>query len=215
MLGASENALLEALQSHRDVKRLVRTVGTLPKLPLKEQLQKYAVDAPAIYVIPGRFVVKDSQALMRFTLAAVVRNAAGQEQARKGDGVDLGCDHLMILVIRALNGQRLGNCTWWLASGEMADDEIFDTAGIAALELQFEGTPIDLPEDFGEAELAALAAQGANTAGMDDFQHLHADFDIAPQAGEAEHNNWLQSPPDLSTAQPDLTLDVQLPGANS
>lgn len=211
MLGASENALLAALNNHRALKRIVRTVGTLPQLPLKELLAQYQLDAPAIYVIPGRFVVKDSQAYMRFTLATVVRNVAGQEQARKGDGVDVGCDHLMIAAIRAINGKRLGDCTWSLVSGEMADDEIFDTAGIAAIELQFEGSPIDLPEDFDEAELTAVG----NAPGVDDFTHLHADFDIAPQAGESEHGKWLQSPPDLSTTQPDLTLDVQHPGANS
>lgn len=203
MLAAAENALIARLAEHRDVKRLVRTVGTLPKITSEKLLKRYYADAPALYVVPGRFTVKDNLATMRFTIAGVVRNVAGQEQARKGDGIDIGCDHLAILAIRALNDQKVGNCSWSVTAGEMVDEEIFDTAGVAAVEITLESSPVELAYDYGEAQLAELA----------DFTRVHADIDIAPQAGAAEHGKWLASPPDLSTSTPDAQVDVQLPGA--
>ena len=203
MLAAAENALISRLQDHRDVKRLVRTVGTLPKLPSEKLLKRYYADAPALYVVPGRFTVKDSQATMRFTVAGVVRNVAGQEQARKGDGIDIGCDHLVTMTIRALNAQFIGDCSWSVTGGEMVDEELFDAAGVAAVEITLESTPVELDFDYGETQIAEL----------NNFTRLHVDMDIAPQAGTTEHDKWLANPPDFSTSQPDLQLDVQLPGA--
>jgi hypothetical protein len=204
MLAAAENALIARLQGHRDVQRLVRTVSTLPKLTSEQLLRRYHADAPALYIVPGRFTVKDSLATMRFTVAGVVRNVAGQEQARKGDGIDIGCDHLVILAIRALNEQFIGDCSWSVTGGEMADDELFDSAGIAAVEITLESTPVELAFDYGEAQLAELP----------DFTRLHADIDLPPQVSAAEHAKWLANPTDFLTSQPDAELDVQLPGAS-
>lgn len=203
MLAAAENALIARLQGHRDVKRLVRTVDTLPKIASEQLLARYHADAPALYVVPGRFTVKDSLATLRFTIAGVVRNVAGQDQARKGDGVDIGCDHLATLAIRALNDQRVGDCSWFVTSGEMVDEQLFDRAGVAAIEIVLESSPIELAFDYGEAQLAELA----------DFKRLHADIDIPPHTTAAEHAKWLATPPNYSTSKPDADLDVQLPGA--
>lgn len=199
MLAAQENALLAALREHRDVRRLVRTVATLPQVLGKDLLARYAADAPALYVVPGRFRVQSDTYLPSFTVAAVARNVGGHEAARKGTDVDLGVDGLMALAVRALHGRRLGSCTWQLAGGELADDELFFNAGITALEMVFEGSPIELDADFGAAEL-------------DRFERFHGDVDLGGQAGEAEHLRWLQQPPDFSTSAPDAQLDVQLPG---
>lgn len=200
MLAAAENALIARLADHRDIKRLVRTVASLPKLVDKELLARYLVDAPALYIVPGKFTVADSVATLRFTLAGVVRNVAGNAQARKGDGIDLGCDQLATLVVRALHGQVAGPCTWYVTGGEQVDETVFDAAGIAAVELQLESTPIELAADYGPNELGELA----------DFTHLHADVDIAPKASALEHAKWLQAPPDQSTAKPDAVVDVTL-----
>lgn len=204
MLASLENALLQALQTHRDVVKRVKTVSTLPQVQFADLVKRYAFDAPALYVVPGRFVVRDDCMVPTFTVAAVVRNVAGHEAARKGDGIDLGVDHLLILAVRALNGHRLGNCSWRLTAGAMVDDDIFTAAGLTALEMTFEGSPVELTFDYGEDELQQL----------DDLLHVHADLDIAPQAGATEHSKWLGSPPDFSTSAPDAQLDVQLPGAS-
>lgn len=209
MLAHAENALIARLKDHRDIARLVRTVGTLPKVPDEQLLRRYHADAPALYIVPGRFVVRDSLATMHFTVAGVVRNVAGQEQARKGDGIDIGCDHLVTLAIRALNGQFIGDCTWSVTGGEMADDEVFDAAGIAAVEITLESTPVELDYDYGAEQIAQLPDAG----GLDDFTHFHADIDLAPHAGATEHASWLAEPPVYTTSRPDADLDVQLPGA--
>lgn len=200
MLAAQENALLAALREHRQVRQLVRTVGTLPKVLGKDLLARYAADAPALYVVPGRFRVQSDTLLPTFTVAAVARNVGGHEAARKGTDVDLGVDGLMALAVRAIHGRRLGDCQWTLAAGEMVDDELFFTAGLTALEMVFEGSPIELDADYGMAEL-------------DDFLHLHGDVDLAGDAGAAEHAKWLATPADTSTSAPDAQLDVQLNGA--
>lgn len=204
MLAAAEDALIERLKTHRDIARLVRTVASLPKVPSKELLQRYHADAPALYIVPGRFTVKDNQATMRFTVAGVVRNVAGQAQARKGDGIDIGCDHLVVLAIRALHDQVVGNCTWCVMGGEMVDEEMFDAAGVAAVEITLESTPIELDYDYGEAQIDELP----------DFKLVHADIDIAPQASAAEHTKWVSAPADYSTSKPDAQADITLPGAS-
>lgn len=201
MLAAQENALLAALREHRHIKHLVRTVDTLPKVMGKDLLTRYMADAPALYVVPGRFRVQSDTLTPTFTVAAVARNVGGHEMARKGNEVDIGVDGLMVLAVRALHGRRLGDCQWSLASGEMADDDLFFSAGLTALEMVFEGSPIELTEDFGLAEL-------------DDFLHLHGDVDLAGDAGADEHAKWLATPADTSTSAPDAQLDVQLTGAN-
>jgi len=211
MLAHAENVLIDQLKDHRDIKRLVRTIGTLPKLPTDKLLQRYYADAPALYIVPGRFVVKDSLATMHFTVAGVVRNVAGQEQARKGDGIDIGCDHLITLVIRSLNAQFLGDCTWSVTGGEMADDEIFDAAGIAAVEITLESTPVELDCNYGEAQIASLPQLPESE--LADFKHFYADIDLPPHAGAPEHANWLAEPPIYTNSRPDANLDVQLPGA--
>lgn len=204
MLGRHENALLGALKTHRDIVPKVRTVDTLPKLVGDDLLKKYVTDAPALYIVPGRFNVRDELAILEFTVAGVIRNVAGHSQARKGDNIDIGCDHLVILAIRALNGQKLGDCTWYLASGEMVDDDIFQKAGINAVEMKFVGTPIALDADYGEDQLQELG----------DFLHFHADIDLPPTAGDIEYASWMQVPPNFSTSAPDAQLDVQLQGAS-
>jgi hypothetical protein len=202
MLVAAENALVAGLTAHRVVQQLkLRAVESLPKLPTDKLLARYAADAPALYVVPGRLKGDGDDATMTFTIAGVVRNVAGHGQARKGDGIDIGCDHLMLAAVRAIHQQKLGICNWHLASAEMVDDEIFDKAGLAAIEMTFESSRVQIPDDWELGEL-------------DNFTHFHADLDITPHAAVGEHDNWLQEPPDLTTDRPDANVDVTLEGAS-
>jgi hypothetical protein len=204
MLVAAENALIAALKAHRVVQQLkLRAVDSLPKLAIDQLLARYAADAPALYVLPGRLKGDGDDATMTFTVAGVVRNVAGSSQARKGDGIDIGCDHLLLAAVRAIHAHQLGICTWSLASAEMVDDEIFDKTGLAAVEMTFESSRVQLPDDWELGEL-------------DDFLHFHADIDIAPhaQAGATEYASWLATPPDYTADRPDADLDLTLQGAS-
>lgn len=200
MLGRNENALIKALQEHRDCKRLVKTIDSLPKLVGEKLLAQYAADAPALYVVPGRFEVRDTGLVLRFTVAGIVRNVAGHAQGRKGDGIDIGADHLMVLAVRALHEHRIGDATWRMTNGEMADDDVFFASGLTAIEMNFESSLVDMDHDWAANELDA-------------FKHFHGDIDIPPHADPAEHGKWLKEPPDFSTSVPDAQMDVQLPGA--
>lgn len=202
MLVAAENALVAALKAHRVVQQIkLRAVDSLPKLPLDQLLARYVADAPALYVLPGRLKGDGDDATMTFTVAGVVRNVAGNAQARKGDGIDIGCDHLMLAAVRAIHGHKLGICNWMLASAEMVDDEIFDKSGLAAIEMTFESSRVQIPDDWELGELA-------------DFRHFHADVDVPPQAAAGEHAKWLQQPPDYTASRPDADLDLTLQGAS-
>ncbi len=201
MLVAAENALVAGLKSHRLVQALrLRTVDSLPKLPTDKLLARYAADAPALYVISGTLKGDGDDFSMTFKVAGVVRNVAGNQQARKGDGIDIGCDHLLIAATRALHAHQVGVCSWTLLAAEMVDDDLFDQAGLAAIEMAFESSRLQAPDDWELGEL-------------DKFTHFHADLDIAPHAAAGETARWLQEPPDLTTDRPDADLDVTLEGA--
>ena len=203
MLVAAENALVAGIKAHRLVDQLkLRTVASLPRLPVDKLLVRYATDAPAMYVLPGRLKGDGDDAMMTFTVAGVVKNVAGNEQARKGDGIDIGCDHLLLLAIRSVHAHKLGDCTWTLASAEMVDDDLFDASGLAAIEMTFESSRIELLNDWTLAELP------------DDFLHFHADVDLDPFAGETEYQSWLQVPPDYTHSRPDAGIDATLQGAS-
>ncbi|MDH4449204.1 MAG: hypothetical protein QE265_01260 [Rhodoferax sp.] len=166
MLALHENALLQALKGQPGIKDRLRAIDSLPKLFGDALLKKYVADAPALYVVPGRITFRDDAATMEFTVAGVVRNAAGQDAARKGDGIDLGCDHLMLMALVAINDKRLGNCSWNATSAEMADDELFEKAGISAVEVKFVSTAIAMPTSLDDDAFAQL----------DDFLRMHGDF---------------------------------------
>lgn len=200
MLAAAENALIAGLRAHALYQaKMLRLVDSLPKLGAEDLLRRYATDAPALYVLPGSLRVRDDLAYLIFTVAGVVRNVAGPAQARKGDGIDLGCDHLLIAATQAIHAKRLGDLGWSLVSAEMVDDDIFDKTGVAAVEMTFESGGMALPAEFALGDL-------------DSFETFHADIDVAPHAPGAEHAKWLQEPPDYSTSAPDAQADVQLDG---
>lgn len=202
MLARQEDALIAALKTHRDIKDRVRNVSSLPEVPSDELIEKYRVEAPALYVIPGRFEIRDGLLYPRFSVAAVASNVAGQAQGRKGDGIDLGVDQLMVLALRAIHDHRIADCTWLCTGGEMVDDDLFFSSGLTAMEIVFEGSGMDMPVDWSQDEL-------------NDFLHFHAEIDIEPHESQAERQKWLQEPPDFSTTRPDADLDVQLPGADT
>jgi hypothetical protein len=77
-------------------------------------------------VLPGSCAGNGDDAIMTFTIAGVVRNVAGNAQARKGDGIDIGCDHLLLAACARCTATRSASAAGSLVSAEMVDDEIFD-----------------------------------------------------------------------------------------
>ena len=203
MLGKHELALIAALKARPGIQRTVRTVGSLPAVPDDQKLlQRYLVDAPALYVTEGIYRVVDDMGLLSFTVGIVVRNVAGNTQARLGDGVATGADQLLTLVIRAIHNKRIGDANWAVRRAEYAEPiDVFEAAGLTVLVASVESTPLALPDD--QAELDEL----------DDLRHVHLDMDITPLADSNEYGKWLSEPPDYSTDRPDLQADIPLAGA--
>lgn len=202
MLAAAANAFVAALRGHRAIKDVVRAVDRLPKLELEELLKRYAADAPAFYVLPGTLrVVEGDCFVITQSIGAVVRNVAGPDQAFQGDGIDIGVDQLLLLATRALHAHTLAGCSWNLVRAEMEDDPLFDAAGVAAMSITFESTPIEIDADWQLGEL-------------DDFKHFHTDYDLPAHAGATEYDSWLAEPPNYATSRPDLQDDLTLQGAS-
>lgn len=200
MLAASENALIAALQGHALAVAKRLRVDSLPKLGTKDLLARYATDAPALYVLPGTLRMAEDNAVLMHTVAGVVRNVRGHASARKGDGIDVGLDHLLVIATQRIHARRLGDVAWRLVSAAVVDDELFDSTGLAAIEMSFEGGPVELPAEVAFADLA-------------DFETFHADVDVAPHAGAQEYASWLQTPPNYATSAPEAQLHQTLQGA--
>ena len=78
MLGKHELALIAALKARPGIQKTTRTVGSLPAVPDDTKLlQRYLVDAPALYVTEGLYRIVDDMGLLSFTVGIVVRNVAG------------------------------------------------------------------------------------------------------------------------------------------
>ena len=48
------------------------------------------------------------------------------------------------------------------------------------------------------------------TEQLDEFKTLHAQYDLTPHASSAEHDHWLEEPPNHSNSTPDLQQTVTL-----
>lgn len=203
MLGKHELAIIAALKARPGIQRTTRTVGSLPAVPDDNKLlQRYLVDAPALYVTEGVFRVVDDLVVLSFTIGIVVSNVGGNTQARLGDGVSVSADQLLALVVRALHARRVGDAGWNVRRAEYLEPiDVFEAAGLTVVGVSIESTPMTLPEDPDEV------------ADLGDLRHVHLDMDIAPHATSEEHEKWLQEPPDHSTDRPDLQADIPLAGA--
>ncbi|MFY3695970.1 hypothetical protein ACOTEN_33180, partial [Achromobacter xylosoxidans] len=75
MLGKHELALIAALKARPGIQKTTRTVGSLPTVPDDAKLlQRYLVDAPALYVTEGVYRIVDDMGVLAFTVGIVVRN---------------------------------------------------------------------------------------------------------------------------------------------
>lgn len=205
MLGKHELAIIAALQARPGIQKATRTVGSLPAVPDDEKLlRRYLVDAPALYVTEGVYRIVDDLGLLSFTIGIVVRNVAGNTQARLGDGISVSADQLLILVVRALHGRRIGDASWTVRRAEALEPvDVFEASGLTVLGVSVESSPMALPDDPEELE------------GLGDLRHVHLDMDIAPHASSDEHGRWLAEPPDYTNDRPDLQADISLAGAGT
>ena len=166
-------------------------------------LQRYLVDAPALYVTEGVYRIVDDMGVLAFTVGIVVRNVGGNTQARLGDGQSISADQLLTLVIRALHGRRIGDASWNIRRAEYLEPvDVFEAAGLTVVGVSVESTPMALPDDPRRSTAWATCATFTWTW-------------TSPPASHEEHEKWLAEPPDYSTDRPDLQADIPLAGAGT
>lgn len=197
MLTEAENGLVERIRTATIGSKL-RQVDTLPDLDGDSLVNKFATDAPAVYVAPAAaFAIKDSIATVSFGIACVARNAAGQAAARKGDGKVIGMYEIAEVVAGLLDGYVAGEIPLYATGINIMNDEKIYKAGLQVAVITLQGQ-MKLPSAIDEAGLA-------------DFLNFDSQYDIEPHSDAAEHAKWTNEPPDYSTSKPELTdnLTVQ------
>ena len=208
MLAEIETGLIELLKDS-PLRQRVRQIDTLPDLEGDSLIGRFTTDAPAIYVAMGSFQIANRNARPKYGIACVARNSRGHQAARHGDGVVIGLyemlDAVMELVDSSLIAYRQG----------VVDDEEFSDA------VSFEVTGVDLVSSeslfqkgiyAGVVQIQSIAEVPFSgvTEQLADFKTFHADYDIDPHQAQAEHDKWLQEPPDHSTSAPELTDQLKL-----
>lgn len=102
-----------------------------------------------------------------------------------------------------------------LVQAKLADDPTFGIASwVPDYELKAELEPVmfcgvlchsvNISFDTVHEETSAIDGM------LDEFLRLNAQYDITPHETAAEHDKWLQEPPDHSTSNPDLTDNITL-----
>lgn len=197
MLAEAEDALVAAIKAAPIAQKL-KQVDTLPDLEGDSLVNKFATDAPAVYVAPAEsFAIKDSMMSVGFGIACVARNAAGQAAARKGDGKMIGMYQIAEIVGALLDGFKAADVPLYATGISIMNDEKIYKAGlqVAVITLQ------------GQAPLPA----SIDPAALNDFITFNSQYDIDPHVSAAEHAKWVQEPPNHGTSAPELTDTLTLP----
>lgn len=182
----------------------LKQVDSLPDLEGESLVGRFTADAPAIYVAMGSFAVSNGYARPKYGIACVARNSRGQHAARHGDGVAIGLQEMLEAAMALLDGAVIAESdeltvAFQVISCDLVASEDLYKKGVYAGVIHIQAAAdVRLPPLLDEAALA-------------DFKTFHADTDIDPHQQPAEHNKWLQEPPDFSTSAPELadTLTLQ------
>lgn len=201
MLVELETGLVALIKASALAPRL-RMVDSLPDVDGPSLVGRFTTDAPAVYVALGSFPVANGMARPKFGVACVARNSRGQLAARHGDGVAIGLQEMLDAVMALLDRATVSAgadraVSFGVTSCDLVvSDELYQK-GIYAGVVQIQ-TAAEIPLQFlDESSLA-------------DFKTFHADTDIDPHQSAAEHQKWLQEPPDYSSSAPELSETLPL-----
>lgn len=191
MLAETEEAMLAYLRCLRLAKHL-RAIEPLPDTDAGTLVQRFAADAPAVYVVYQDFPVDDGAAKVSMAIVCVGRNAAGSNAARQGDGQEIGMYQIVSRVASRLNGPSIGGCSWQVTRISFPDADTLWRNGL-------------------ECGIVIVASPGRNLdpaideSDLDEFLQFDSQYDIPPHESKEEHDKWLAEPPDHSTSAPELT----------
>jgi hypothetical protein len=207
MLAEAQDGLIALIKSSPLAKKL-RVIDVLPTVPIQILLQKFATDAPAIYVDAGGFgdnngnrVVVPSMALL-----LIAKNARGAKDAQRGDGIMIGLLEMVDAAASLIDGANAGGINWTVDRAVPLDnfeDRPFINNGLFAMSMKVSGKACLLnPAD--EQNLASIEQNLA------DFMTMAVDYDVEPFASDAVRQGWLAEPKDTAGGTPDLQSTITL-----
>jgi len=195
MLSELELELIAAVKASPIFAKL-REVAAMPDDKTETLIRKFAVMAPAIYIVAGTGTIADQKETLRFDLVCIANNSRGNDAARHGDGQTIGLYQMRDALIAFLDGHRTTGAVWYAKRFDFAKAPAWREQGLTVGSLQLETT---------------VMQAGIDLTTLDAFVTFHADYDADPHQAQAEHVKWAQEPPDYTTSRPELTDTTTLP----
>lgn len=179
MLTELELELVAAVKGSALGPRL-RQVDGLPSLDGDDLVKRFAAEAPAVFVAPQPFTVRDGKATVKFGVAGVAKNARGQKEARHGDAKGaIGLNEILDSLAVLLDQAATASTSWRVTGVRFMDDAVFFKNGLYVGAVDVEG-------------LLALD-KGIDEATLDDFATFRIDYDVVPGEGEPPAADQLEN----------------------
>ncbi len=198
IITTTEQALIDATKTA--FKGTLRSVKPVPGPITLDVLQQMIAASPAVHLafLGGR-APKDYDAPHiqgRWSAYITSKNAGGGLARLHGDPTEIGVYEIverLAPTIHNLTIEGAGTC------------QLIDVQNLFSLQLQqrlgaalwavvFE-VPMPFPDEI-------------DTAILDDFVTFDAQYDITPMETAAEHQKWLQEPPDYGASKPDAADEL-------
>ncbi|SFM67198.1 phage protein Gp37 [Nitrosomonas communis] len=138
MLAELENDLIVHIKVSSLGAKL-RDVAGLPDLTGESLINRFATDAPAVYVAPAAFQIESRSAKVHFGIACVARNSRGQTAARVGEAIGpVGLYEMLESITNLLNEAQINKSIWKATAVDFMNDELLYKAGLTAGVVQIE-----------------------------------------------------------------------------
>ncbi len=193
VITTTEQALVEATQ--KAFANRLKAVGPVPGPITTEVLRQMIAAAPAVhFAFLGGSAAKDryDPAIEgRWTAYVASRNAGGGLARLHGDPTEIGIYDIVERLAPAIHDLTItgvGTCRL-VDVQNLFSIQLQQKLGAALWAVVF-SVPMPIPDE-------------ADLSGLDDFATFDAQYDIDPMEIAAEHQKWLQEPPDHTTSQPD------------
>lgn len=197
MLAEIEDALVAAIKQSAIANKL-KQIDTLPDQDGDTLVNKFASDAPAVYVSPAAVLnISSGIVTLGFSVVCAVKNAAGHAASRKGDGKAIGVYQIAEFISGLLDGCVAADVPVYVTGINLVNSEV----------LYKNGLYVAVVTVTGQATIPSII----DFAALDDFETFSAQYDLPPHVNATEHNKWLQEPANYSTSKPELADQLTLP----
>ena len=190
---------IAALTLESDLK--IKSLGNIPGAMTIDILKRILKSSPGVFVSFIRATSKketDSQLIVQgqFNVTAVTTHHSGEEERRRGDKTQIGAYEIIERVAAKLHSYNITN---------------IGSLTCQSLSPLFNQGTYNLGASIYIAEFTIpMVLESEVDSTLDEFETFHVDYDIPTHETLAEHNKWLQEPPDYDTSEPDAQGDTTL-----